>query len=163
MEDYTPIGGTWQQDISYRLKDLSDKFSEKEFCCNVEVVTSAITATSVVEVITNIYQQQDTVFIPSSLPIISPQDNQTIVYTTNYIKPEPKVIDVGLITAYQRCCGDAYSIDSKYINCRNCVDKWLQDHKDGFELKQLTSSGTGCSINKPKAIDCGSCRKKKRA
>ena len=64
--------------------------------------------------------------------------------------------------AYARVCGDAYSSSSNYIDCYRCVDKWIDARPDGFELNDLTSSGTGCSTNKQKPIDCGCCRNKKK-
>ena len=97
----------------------------------------------------NIMLPRETKFIHIPLPILQPTNNVRYEVHRNYIKPEPRIIDVSKINAYSRCCGEAYSNNSKFTNCHRCVDKWLEAHKDGFELKYLTSSGTGCKVGMP--------------
>jgi len=67
----------------------------------------------------------------------------------NYIRPEPKVIDVNKINAYSRVCGGYNPVNDGYHYCMQCVDKWLEANKDGFQLKDLTRSGTGCTTKRP--------------
>lgn len=138
MEDFNPIGGSWQQDSAYSLRQLINQ---------AENIIKAIDNTSTtVEVVTNVYEKADTIFVYNPLPIITPAPKQNIVVVKNYIKPDPIVIDVNKRNAYGRVCGTWASSNSKDIKCFECVDKWLADNKGGFELKELTASGTGCKI-----------------
>lgn len=151
--DFIPINANYAQDAATNIRRL---------IITAEHIISTISATSenqinaiehidinpevvnTIEVIQNIYQKPDTLYIIQPLPIIVPGTN--VNYIKNYIKPEPIVKNLTNIAAYQRVCSDAYSNDSRYIECRKCVDRWLDDHKDGFFLKDLTSTGTGCKV-----------------
>ena len=34
MEDFIPIGNSWQQDIAYHVRQLKNDFDNTDFCCN---------------------------------------------------------------------------------------------------------------------------------
>jgi hypothetical protein len=122
---------------------------------NGMLITSAITQSqnnviqaidnspTIVEVTTYTMGPRDTIFVHNPLPIVTPRPNQTVVYRRETIQPTPLVIDVTKRNAYGRVCGSHPEIE-----CKRCVDAWLEAHKDGFELKDLTSVGTGCKIRK---------------
>jgi hypothetical protein len=103
-----------------------------------------------VEVVTYIYHNPSYQYVHNPLPIITPKPNQKIVYKQEHIIPPPRIIDVDKMNAYQRVCGSYNPINDGYHYCMRCVDKWLAANQDGFELQQLTRSGTGCTTKRPK-------------
>jgi len=95
----------------------------------------------VVYVVNNITLPQQTIY--NTTAIITPQPNQKVEYVNNYIQPKPRVINVALQGIYSRMCGSS-SPNSKYVNCIQCVDKWLNNNPDKRSPLDLTSSNTGC-------------------
>jgi hypothetical protein len=96
-----------------------------------------------VYVINNITLPQKTIYITQ--PIITPQPHQRVEYITNYIQPEPIVINTSLSNVYGRICGsNVNSGNSKYVNCTKCVDRFLNDYPDKRSSMDLTSRATGC-------------------
>lgn len=136
------VNGNWIQTNAYLLQSI------KEIITNYtgDTVNVNVQPTDVV-LQQNIYLPQEIKFVSNLLPIVIPPSKAKVF--VNYIRPEPKVIDVSKENAYSRVCGNGSG--SNYQQCRECVDKWLEANKDGFELKNLTSTGTGCSSkSKPK-------------
>ena len=68
-----------------------------------------------------------------------------VTQSIKYIRTAPRVVTIDNTNRgiYGRICCDAYSVKSNYVNCRKCVDKYLQINPNP-ELKNLTSTGTGC-------------------
>lgn len=145
QQDFTPIGGSWQQDAAYSLRQIIEQANELLIKVDEtgNQISSAITESeTIVEVTTYNYANKgDVLFVYNPLPIVTPKPKQTVVYKTVNVKPPTRVIDVSKQMAYSRVCG-AYPSPE----CIDCVDKWLEDHKDGFELRYLTAAGTGCNF-----------------
>jgi len=85
-------------------------------------------------------------YVSNPLPIVTTQNNVT--YNVNYIEQEPIIIDIDRMNAYRRVCGSYNPQDGKYICCMRCVDRWINEHSSGFQISQLTSSGTGCKVER---------------
>jgi hypothetical protein len=145
MEDITPIGGSWIQDIAYNIRKLNLDFENTDFCCSNsgETIYTGVT----INVTQLVQQAADTIYISNPLPILP---NTIVNYTSQIIKPTPKIIDISRNSAYLRCCGSAYGITNYFVECRRCVDKWLDEHISGFYLNELNPTVTGCSVKKPK-------------
>lgn len=145
------IGGNWIQTNAYLLNDIKlliEKYSGNTINVNVEPTPVDITVNPTpvsTEVILqqNIMLPRQTQYVHNPLPIITPTPNTTFRIVTNYHRPAPLIIDVAKRNAYSRVCGGHPSTE-----CKRCVDKWLEDHQDGFEIKDLTSAGTGCKFIK---------------
>jgi hypothetical protein len=156
-EDFTPVNGSWLQDAAYSLRKIITQASDllEKFDDNGEFIASAITQSennviqaideqeTTVEVNIYRYSKPETIYVYNPLPIITPKPKQKIVYKSNYTQSEPRVIYTAKRDAYWRVCGPHPS-----AQCKDCVEAWLLANKDGFELKQLTSSGTGCKFIK---------------
>jgi hypothetical protein len=175
QQDFTPIGGSWQQDAAYSLRQIIGQANEllQKFDENGNQIISAIeesetnvinaigqSETNVintideqqtnVEVVTYVYHNPSYQFVHNPLPIVTPRPRQTVVYRQEHIVPPPTIIDVDRRNAYSRVCGAYNPINDGYSYCMECVDAWLAANQDGFELQQLTRSGTGCTTKRPK-------------
>jgi hypothetical protein len=163
QQDFTPIGGNWQQDAAYSLRqiigqasELLQKFDENgNQIINVNVnptpVTVNPTPVSTEVILTqNITLPREIQFVHNPLPLITPTSNTTFKLVKNYHRPAPRIIDVDKMNAYSRVCGSYNPINDGYSYCMQCVDAWLVANQDGFLLKDLTRAGTGCTTKKPK-------------
>jgi len=139
------VNGNWIQTNAYILQAIKEILESGQ---TITVNPTPVTSPDVI-LEQNITLPRETQFISTGLNLIAPSD-KPLTIVTNYITPSPKIVNVGPIEAYQRVCGDAYSVDGRYVNCRRCVDAWLAAHPDGFEIKYLTPSGTGCTTKIPK-------------
>jgi hypothetical protein len=150
------IGGNWIQTNAYLLndiKELIEKYTGNTININVEPTPVTVNPTPVqTEVILqqNITLPRQTQYVHNPLPILTPAPNTTFRVVTNYINPAPLIIDIDKMNAYSRVCGAYNPINDGYSYCMQCVDAWLVANQDGFELQQLTRSGTGCTTKKPK-------------
>jgi hypothetical protein len=153
QQDFTPIGGNWQQDAAYSLRQIITQASDllQKFDENGELIVSAITQSennviqaiddkeTIVEITSYNIAKRQIIYVNNPLPIVKPKPNQKVVYKKETIQPAPNVIDIAKRNAYWRVCGAHPS-----PQCKDCVDAWLLAHKNGFQLKDLTSTGTGC-------------------
>jgi len=152
------IGGNWIQTNAYLLNDIKqliEKYSGNTINVNVEPTPVDITVNPT-PVSTEVILQQNIMlprqiqYVHNPLPIITPTPNTTFKVVTNYHRPAPLIIDVDKMNAYSRVCGSYNPINDGYHYCMQCVDAWLAARQDGFLLKDLTRTGTGCTTKIPK-------------
>ena len=146
------INGNWVQTNAYLLNEIKQIIEDYPTgqTINITVNPTPVTVEPtpvVVEVIRYIQSPITYIIDNSALPIIKAAPNQTVINDTIPIN-KTLILDNGKQMAYGRVCGPYNPINSRYKCCMDCVDKWLDDHKDGFEIKYLTGSGTGCKIKK---------------
>ena len=159
-----PINDNWIQTNAYLLNDIKqliDKYNGPTINVTVEPTPVEVTVnpTPISTEITleqNFLLSREFKYIHNPLPILTPLPNTKFNIVTNYIPQEPIIIDIDKMAAYQRVCGPYNPIDSKYAKCMQCTDAWLAVRPDGFEIKDLTSSITGCySTEIQRVKNCG--------
>jgi hypothetical protein len=144
-QQINPVGGTWAQDSATSLRQLI--VTAEKIISAIDTTTTAVNnSQTTVQMVQNVYHKPEYQFVYNPLPIITPNPKQRVEVVVNHIKAKPIVIDVNRKNAYGRVCGSYNPVDSRYSNCMECVDKWLEERKTGFELKDLTRSGTGCKV-----------------
>ena len=137
MGDIQLINGSWQQTIAYLIQQLN---------IDVNNSFSAITGD------TNIVIEE---FIPNSNSIYcinvidEPLKHQpiTVKLIKKQLPPQIKTINLTRSAAHLRVCGPS-SNNQKYIDCANCLNKWLAENQN-YQLKDLTGTKTGCNVWKP--------------
>lgn len=172
QQDFTPIGGNWAQDAAYSLRQIIQQASDllQKFDENSQLITSGITQSEsnilsainqsetnvtqaiddkpiVVEVTTYNTARRETLYVYNPLPIIKPQPKQQVVYRRETIQPAPRVIDTGKQKAYGNVCSGMKHYSDE-IKCRECVDRWLEEHKEGFTIFELNATRSFCRIEK---------------
>ena len=161
QQDFTPIGGNWQQDAAYSLRQIIQQASEllQKFDENGQLITSAITQnnSTVIDAINEkdtvveltVYRHinnRETIYIAEP-PIIKEKPQQKIIQRIVTVTPPPIVVNVSRVPAYLRVCGSRYStMDSRMVECRRCVDNWLDARPEGFRMVDVTHQITGCGI-----------------
>ena len=160
-QDFTPVGGNYIHDVATSLRQIIGQASEllEKIDENGQLIASAITQnnSSVINAINEkdtvveltVYRHinnRETIYIAEP-PIIKEKPQQKIVQHIINVTPPARVVNTARYVAYQRVCSSRYSdVDSRVVQCRECVDKWLDARPDGFRLADVTPEITGCGI-----------------
>jgi len=145
MSNFKLRNGTYIQTIAYQLHELQHMLEGlisggTGDICNTTTGTTDVVITNVVTA-PNTYITVQQNYEP---PIVSRPVN---VRHETVVKPG-KVIKIVKNDMHSKICGSS-SPDSKYVNCIKCVDAYMAANPNAT-LLDLTPSGTGCYLNKPK-------------
>lgn len=105
--------------------------------------TSGRTEEIIFNVVTVLPQQ--TIFNTIQTMLAPMSNPPKVIVKYSSIAPPPIIINIEKKSIYGKICGNS-SVDSNYVNCTNCVDKWLIDNPN-YLIGDLTSTNTGCSCN----------------